>query len=130
MPGEDWLKAFMDRWNLSCKIPSTLEKSRKTATSNPNIIYGFYDILETQLKQLNIQDRPECLWNVDETNLYTDPQKTRVVAERGSKASRVSATSGREAITVMAGISAAGEKLAPLIIFKGRELVENLKREN
>ena len=65
---------------------------------------------------MNIENCPEYLWNVDETKLYTDPQKTRVVAERGSKASRVSATSGRKAIMVMAGISAVGEKLAPLII--------------
>ena len=99
----------MDRWNVSCKIPSMLEKSRKTATSNSTIIYTFYDILETQLKQFNFQDRLECLWNVDETNLYTDPQKTRVVAEQSSKASHVSTASGRKAITVMAGISAAGE---------------------
>ena len=31
MPGEDWCTAFMRRYRLSCKIPSTLEKSRKSA---------------------------------------------------------------------------------------------------
>ena len=118
-PGEDWLKAFMERWNLSVKLPSTLEKARKIATSDPNIIYGFYDLVQQQYDILGISNRPECIWNVDETNLYIDPQKSRVVAPRGQKASRTTATSGREAITVMAGISAAGDKLPPLIIFKG-----------
>ena len=66
------------------------------------------------------RDRPECIWNVDETNLFTDPCKTKVVAPKGKKAARVTATSGRQAYTVMAGISAAQEKLAPLIIFKGK----------
>ena len=109
----------MNRWNLSVKLPSTLEKSRKIAASDPAIIYGYFDLLEKTVDQLQIRDRPECIWNVDETNLFTDPQRTKVVAERGSKASRITATCGREAITVMAGISAGGEKLPPLIIFKG-----------
>ena len=37
-PGADWLKAFMNRCQLSCKLPSTLEKARKVATTNPDII--------------------------------------------------------------------------------------------
>ena len=109
MPGEDWLKAILDKWPMSCKIPSTLEKSHKTATSNPTIIYVFYDILEAQLKQLKIESRSECLCNVHKTNLYIDPQMTRVVVEQGSKASRVSTTRRREDIPVMAGISAEGK---------------------
>lgn len=109
----------MDRWNLSTKLPSTLEKSRKIATTDPYIIYGFYDLLEQECTRLNILDRGECIWNVDETNLYLDPKQTRVVAPRGEKASRTTATSGREAITVLAGISAAGETLPPFVIFKG-----------
>lgn len=110
----------MQRWNLSVKLPSTLEKARKIATSDPAIIYGFYDIVEQQLEKLHITKRPECLFNVDETNLYTDPKQTRVVAPRGEKASRITSTSGREALTVMAGISANGEALPPLIVFKGK----------
>ena len=109
----------MNRWGLSTKLPSTLEKSRRTAASSPSIIYGYFDILDSVFDQLEIRDRPECVWNVDETNLMIDAQKTKVVAEKGTKASRVTATSGREGITVMAGISAAGDKFPPLIIFKG-----------
>ena len=48
-----------------------------------------------------------------------EPNKTRVVAPKGQKAARVTATSGREAYTVMAAVNAAGEKDPPLIIFKG-----------
>lgn len=60
---------------------------------------------------------------MDETNLYIDPSKLKVIAPRGQKASRTTATSGREAITVMAGISASGDKLPPLIIFKGGDQI-------
>ena len=109
----------MSRWNLSTKLPSTLEKARKIATSDPVVIYGFYDLVKQEMERLKISNRPECVFNVDETNLYIDPKQTRVVAPRGEKASRTTATSGREALTVMAGICANGEALPPLIIFKG-----------
>ena len=68
----------MKRYRLSYKLPSTLEKSRKYASSTPDIIYGFYDMLEKRMQELGILDRPECLWNVDETNLCIEAQQTRV----------------------------------------------------
>lgn len=117
------MNGFMKRWKLSLKLPSPLEKARKIASSDPEIIYGFYKLVEEQISKLGIQDRPECIWNVDETSLFIDAQRVRVVAPKGEKASRTTATSGREAITVMAGISAAADCLPPLIIFKGSFLV-------
>jgi len=77
-PGPDWLRAFMKRWKFSLKQPSPLEKSRKMAASDPRIIYGFYDLLDKTLTKLNIRDRPGCIWNVDESNLYIDPQREKV----------------------------------------------------
>ena len=43
----------------------------------------------------------------------------QIVAPKGQKASRVTATSGREAFTIEAAISAAGDVLEPLVVFKG-----------
>ena len=43
----------------------------------------------------------------------------QIVAPRGERASRVTATSGREAFTVEAAISAARDVLEPLVVFKG-----------
>ena len=124
-PGDDWLKGFMDRNNLSLKQPSTLEKARTIAASDLEIIYDYFEILETQMTKLKIENRLECVWNIDETNLFIDPSRSKVVATRGQKASRTTATSGREATTVMAGISAAGEKLPTMIIFKGVNYMSN-----
>ena len=42
-------------------MPSTLEKSRKLAAKNPNIIYGFFDLLEQEIKRPKIENRPECI---------------------------------------------------------------------
>ena len=78
IPGYDWLKSFMGRYNLSFKLPSTLEKTRKAASSNPDLIYGFYDLIENRAKEIGIEDRPECIWNVDETNLCIEAQNAKV----------------------------------------------------
>lgn len=49
VPGDEWLSAFLARHNLSNKKPRSLEKSRVLATSNPYLIYEFYDLLENEL---------------------------------------------------------------------------------
>lgn len=118
-PGRDWVIDFLRKFNLSMKCPSALEKTRKAAASDPNIIYGYYDMLQ-EMEHLKIADRPECIWNIDETSFFTDPRQVKVIAPKGQKTFRTQATLGREAITVMAAIPGAGDLDPPLIIFKGK----------
>ena len=95
----------MTRYDLSSKKPSTLEKARKSAAANPEVIYNYFELLESEARRLEITDRPCCFWNLDETNLCHEPSRTKVIAPKGQKASRVTATSGRENTTVLAAIS-------------------------
>ena len=104
----------MRRYNLSCKLPSSLEKSRKSAASDPEIIYEYFDNIKTEINRLKILERPECIWNIDETCLFIDPSKTKVVSPVGTKASCVKSTSGKEAITVMAALVLLGKSSPPL----------------
>ncbi|XP_071043034.1 tigger transposable element-derived protein 6-like [Parasteatoda tepidariorum] len=127
MPGEDWISSFMHKHNLSAKKPSILERSRFVASSNPFIIYEFYDLLEKELSSLNIKNKPSHIYNLDETAMFLDPSKTKAVGEKGSKLARATATSGREAVTVMACVNAVGERHPPLIIFSGKKLQSTWK---
>ncbi|XP_045124798.1 MFS-type transporter clz9-like [Portunus trituberculatus] len=128
IPEADWCTAFLRRYKLSRKLPSSFEKTRKSAASDPEVIYGYFDILEAEMKRFQLQNQPECIWNIDEIYLPIDPSKTKVIAPVGEKSSRVTATSGREATTVVAGISAAGDKLPPFILFKGKKFWSSWKR--
>ena len=74
------------------------------------------------MTRLNVLERPECIWNVDETNLFIEAQRTTVVARSGEKCSRVTATSGREAFTIEAAISAAGDLMDPLVVSRENTL--------
>lgn len=122
MPGVDWVTLFMARWNLSMKVPSTVEKSRNMVAGDPDDIHEFFAKLEQVLDQLGISNQLDCIWNVDETTLFIDSHQTKINSCQGMKDSRVTATSGHEPITVMAGVNAAGNKLPPLIIFKGEQI--------
>ena len=81
------MQGFMKRYKLSVKTPSALEKVRKSASSDPNIIYTYFQTLEYVMTRLKLKNCPECIWNVEETNLYTDCKETKVVAPKGQKVS-------------------------------------------
>lgn len=83
VPGDEWLSAFLVRHNLSNKKPRSSEKSRVIATSNPFIIYKFYDLLESELDDLDLNSSPSHIYNLDETVMFMDPSRGKAVGEKG-----------------------------------------------
>lgn len=120
-PGDDWFIAFRDRHNLSVKKPEALEVTRRTITSDPFIIHEFYDLLSSEIKRLGLDNRPDCIYNLDESGFNMDPSKSTVVTEKGKPAQRVIQGSGRENTTVLACVNAEGKALPPLVIFEANK---------
>ena len=121
-PGYDWLQGFMHRHGLALKKGGVMQIARKNVTSDPFVIYGFYDLLESEIERLGIRDRPECFWNLDETGFPSDPSKCKVVGSIGRKCIRVTCGANRENTTVLAVCCADGTAMDPLVIFKGKNL--------
>lgn len=121
VPGEDWFLGFTKRHNFSIKKPQSVEYARKKSM-DPFIINGYFQLLEKTLNDLNLLDKPQQIWNLDESGFCLDPSKTRVVGNKGTAASRTTAGPGRENITVLMAANAAGYKAPPLIIFKGKNI--------
>lgn len=126
-PGKDWMQLFFQRNGLVAKKLEQLEKSRRQATSDPFIIYHFYEILEKTLTSLNLHDKPQQIFNLDETSFSTDPTRIKGVTGKGQKAHRIIQGSGKENISVLGCVSADGRLLPPLIIFKGQNLWSSWK---
>lgn len=121
IPGNDWYYGFMKRHpTLSFKKPEHLQKSRFDARK-PAIIFNFYEDLEEVLNKYEITypEKSCFVFNCDETGFCTDPRRLKAIGEKGVPLSRVSGGSGRESISVLATVSADGQCLPPLIIFKG-----------
>ncbi|KAF6199733.1 hypothetical protein GE061_006031 [Apolygus lucorum] len=120
-PGEDWLVNFRKRHKLSLKKPQAVELARKRS-QDPFIIHQFYDLLERVLNEHSLGENPGRIWNIDETSFCLDPSKLKVVGAKGLPSTRTVSGSGKTNISVCLGGSAAGEKLPPLIIFKGANM--------
>jgi hypothetical protein len=127
IPGKDWMSNFMRNHHLSLKSPGSLEKCRKTAEADPFLIYEFYDLLEESVRSLNLSERPQCIWNLDESPFWIDPKGGKVVGEIGVKTQRVTSGTGRTCLSVLGCVSAAGRALPPLIIFQGKNLYASWK---
>lgn len=121
IPGEDWYRGFMSRHpSLSLKKPEHLQKLRK-ASRKPEIIYDFYDKLKKIVEEngLDQANMSSFVFNADETGFNSDPSRIRAIGPKGKALYRVSGGSGRESTTVLACVSADGNYLSPLIVFKG-----------
>lgn len=123
-PGEDWYLSFSKRHNLSIKKPQGVEYTRM-GQINPFVIYGFYDILSKTMEELNLCNKPHLIYNLDESSFCHDPSKLKIVGARGVKSTRMISSPGRENTSALICCSAAGEKMPPLVIFKGKNIIEN-----
>nr|CAH7744755.1 unnamed protein product [Callosobruchus chinensis] len=129
-PGNDWFASFCNRRRLSLKKPENLETVRRNATKDPFIIYDFYDLLETEIEKLGLQDKPNHIFNLDETCFTFDPSRTKAVGAKGEKFHRNIQGSGKENITVLGNVSADGQLLPPLFVFQASNLWSSWKGNN
>lgn len=102
------------------KKANMISSARKSVTSNPFIIYDFYDALEKLVNEKKL--KASQIWNCDESGFLNDPQKCKVVGVRGETAYKVTCGAGRDNTTTSAVCNAAGRVLDPLIVFAGKNL--------
>ena len=99
-----------------------MSRARRNATENPFIINNFYDLLSQTITQMGIAERPDLIWNCDESGLPSEPGKCKVVSLKGQRTCQIVTGSDRENTTVLAAVSASGKALPPLILFKGQQV--------
>lgn len=99
-------------------------------SSDSFVIYGYYEKLEEVVKQYGIEDRPECIYNLDETGFPIDPTKVKSIGTKGAKAVKLTHGANRENITVLVTCCADGSCLDPLIVFKSKRMQSTWVGEN
>ena len=100
MPGKHWLQNFMKRNQLSLKKANLISTARKSNTSKPFLIFGFYDLLQKLIEEYKFE--PSQIWNCDESGFPYDPDSCLVVGLRGKKTFKVIHGPGRQNTTVLA----------------------------
>ena len=129
--GKQWVNAFLRRHSKIIKSHWSAPLSTIRAQSaNPHAILNFL----TGLVKSEVVDKrvpPELLYQIDETST---PQqlgiKLRVVGPRESRRQHLQESGTKENITVLVTICADGTALPPTIIFKNKELPEDIHYNN
>lgn len=115
-PGREWLRLFLKRHpNLSLRKAEAIRLSHSTSF-NKNNVGNFFTKLKKYIEKY--QFSPSNIYNVDETGNTTVHVPPRIVAAKGVK--QVGSVTSRERginITMIAGISAIGNHVPPLLIF-------------
>ena len=93
---------------------------------NLEMLNDYFEELEKTLDKYEIKNKPQHIWNVDETGISLDHNPPKILAKAGSNPHCV--TSGKSATTtVIAAVSALGETIPPYVIFKGERISKEVR---
>ena len=81
LPGRDWVSNFLQRHGLSLKKGGMMQLARKSVTSDPFVVFGFYDLLERIIEEKGLAEKPGAIYNMDETGFPTDPSKAKTMVQ-------------------------------------------------
>lgn len=120
MAGEQWFKSFMERNpELTIRQSEGLSMARAKGLKREEV-KKFFDLLTKILKNNDLWDKPERLYNMDETGIQLNNKAGKVVAEKGKRnINSVTSAEKGETLTVVACCNAVGNYLPPVVIIKG-----------
>ena len=119
---DGWWKSFMKRHGtLTLRAAEPLSYARAVC-SQPEILNHYYDLLQQTLIEHDLTDKPNQIFNLDESGMPLDPCPPKVITQKGIKHSASITTGDKAQITTLACCSAAGYVLPPLVVFDRKKL--------
>ena len=119
IPGDDWVNGFIKRNGISLRSQVALSTVRSRML-NTTVTEKYFSALSDTVSALDLTDKPNCIWNMDETSVSLTHKPTRVFASKGTRNVPGRVGNSRESITVTACINAAGGDVPPMVIVKGK----------
>ena len=124
-----WCYKFLNRAGFSIRKPTHIDQALKDNT------YAFFDRFIFNIiyfrKEMEIFEDLNLIGNVDETPIWFDMTYNTTIAKLGEKNIKVCTFGGeRLRVSLILCILANGEKLPPLVIFKGSKNVRKETRLN
>ncbi|XP_064633674.1 uncharacterized protein LOC135491633 [Lineus longissimus] len=114
-----WYSGFMSRWpSLQLQTPRSLSMLRAKAF-NKELIDKYYNDLKAILQKYNLMDKPELIYNLDETGVNTEHNPPRIVGPVNERLPAITSTRGA-ITTVLACGNAIGNAMPPYFVFAGK----------
>ena len=130
-PGEKWLQLFLKRHpEIKKKNSEVISKSRASVTEQK--LRSWFGEVKTYLEENNLIDileRPESIWNGDETGCQLNPKSGRLLGPTKEKNFyKISAGHEKESITVSCSFSAAGASIPPMVMLPYKRIPSHLSQ--
>lgn len=124
-PGYAWVQAFLKRHpQISIRQAQSLPTSRAKGCS-PETLAKWFEDFEFFLKEHNLTNKAERLWNADESGFPLQYHCGKVMAPRGAKCVYSMNSSDKQQITTLVCVSGAGHVIPPMHIFPGERFRYN-----
>ena len=115
-----WLYDFLKRWenDIASLKPRQLETPRAKHTT-PEKVDTYFKNLQTVLEENDLLNKPQYIFNLDETGIQPEHKPANVIANPNYKTQAI--TSPKSTTTTVIGcVNAMGNTLPPYFIFKGK----------
>ena len=119
IPGDDFIRSFMTRNNLTRRTAGNIKRAR--AKVNSEVIREYFSNLEETIKDLPAN----CIFNFDETNITDNPGEKKVLVPRGTRRVERVQEHSKMSVSLMCCGSASGAFLPPFVVYKAQNLYEN-----
>lgn len=129
LAGREWFRGFMKRHpRLSRRKSQSLNPARAQKL-NPFIVNDYFAKLGTVITQLDLNGRPQNIFNMDEKGIrLTLHHQQNVLALKGAKRVHLVSHEHAENVTAVACVSAMGAVIPPMILFKGKRYRKTFKK--
>ena len=112
-----WWESFKKRHpKIILRSAAPLSHTRALA-SDQEVIDRYFNILEETLKDNKIFDKPNCIFNCDETGMPLCPKSLKIITSKGDKNPTYATGQSKSQITILACSNAAGYSIPPFVIF-------------
>jgi hypothetical protein len=120
--GYDWLQGFIERHpGLGARKPENLS-IRRAMCFNKVTVKKHFEGLHSIMTEHNFYERPQAIWNCDESGLQDVFESDDVLAATSGRVFSIAARERGETMTLLSVASAAGASGPNLLIFKGARL--------
>ena len=112
-------KNFKSRHQEDVRLrrPDRLDRGR-ALFSSAMILKDYFNLLKTTLDEGDYHNRPQDIWNCDETIVDLNKSTQRVIVPKRRRSAHSRDVASSEHISIHCSVSAAGATMPPFIIFK------------